>query len=77
MALVNHIAECITYLEECKSDSEMTKEDLCDAIRERMCVFMSKVVSYPVMTNFALPVIDSHEILVGCNEPSCKRGQHV
>jgi hypothetical protein len=77
MSLVNHIAECIRYLEECKSDREMTKDDLCDAIRERMCVFMSKVVSYPIMTNFALPVIDSHEILVGCNEPNGKRGQHV
>lgn len=77
MSLVNNIAECILYLEACKSDSSMTKEDLCDAIRERMCIFMSKVVSYPVMTNFSLPVIDDHEILVGCNEVNVRRGQHV
>ena len=55
--LVDIVGETIAYLESCKHDESVTRGDVCEAMRDRMCILMSKLVSYPVMTNFALPVI--------------------
>ena len=57
VTFIDIVSEVIAHLESCKKDDAVTKEDVCEAIRDRMCILMSKIVSYPVMTNFALPVV--------------------
>lgn len=55
-SLVDIVADTAEYLEDAKKDSETTKEDVCQGIRNRLSIIMSKLVSYPVCTNFALPL---------------------
>ena len=57
VTLLEIVSETISHLESCRQDESMTKGDVCDAIRDRMCILMGKIVSYPVMSNFALPVV--------------------
>lgn len=51
------IAETIAYIDYTKDNNEITKGDLIDSLRMRLCIIMGKIISYPVTTNFALPYI--------------------
>jgi len=54
--LVDIVAEATEFLDASRSDDGVSKEDLCDSMRNRLSVIVSKLVSYPVCTNFSIPV---------------------
>jgi hypothetical protein len=51
------IAEAIVYLEKAQSSDNIEKWDACEEIRRRLCIIMQKMVSMPVVSNFAMPLL--------------------
>lgn len=54
--LVDIITDSTEYLDTVKNDPSITKDDVCDTMRNRMCVMLSKLISYPLCTNFSMPI---------------------
>lgn len=54
--LLEIVVDSVAYLDSACENEDMTKSDVCDSMRNRMCVIMSKLVAYPVCTNFSFPV---------------------
>lgn len=52
------VADTVAHMEKLRRDPVASKGDVCDDVRERLAVIMSKLVSYPVVSNFALPYVD-------------------
>lgn len=62
--LTELVACGVEFLDEAKGNEEVTKEDVISGMRERLCVIMGKLVSFPTVTNFSLP----------CQEPPSTGG---
>lgn len=56
--LAEIILKTVEHLEKLNDDGSVTKKDVCEDVRNRLCIMMSKVISYPVLTNFAIPLVD-------------------
>lgn len=52
---------CVAYLERCKADPGMSKDDVIDGIEERVSVMMGKVLSEPTATSFCVFRMDEEE----------------
>ena len=48
------LRSCVDYLERCRADPDMTKEDVLVGIEERVSVMMSKALSEPTATSFCV-----------------------
>lgn len=55
-SLVEIIAKSTEFLKEASENANVSKEDVCDGMHMRLSILMSKVVSYPMCTQFALPL---------------------
>ncbi len=54
--LVDIVANATEYLATARDNNCISKADVCDAMHMRLSIIMSKLVSYPVCTQFALPL---------------------
>jgi hypothetical protein len=57
--LVTLLAETVAALDAAEADAAVSKADVVDMARKRLCVMMGQVVAYPVVTNFALPCVEA------------------
>ncbi len=57
--LVTLLAETVAVLDAAEADAAVSKADVVDMARKRLCVMMGQVVAYPVVTNFALPCVEA------------------
>lgn len=55
--LSDMIANSVEFLEKARGDEGVSKEDVVEGMRKRLCVMMGKVVAHPVVSNFALPCV--------------------
>ena len=53
--LLELLALTVEYLDAAERDAGVTKQDLAEALRNRLCVITGKVVAQPVVSNFAMP----------------------
>jgi hypothetical protein len=51
------VAETIEHLDKCRADDSISKWDTCEDTRKRLCLIMSKLVVYPITSNFTIPVL--------------------
>jgi 3-phosphoglycerate kinase len=56
--LVDLLVESVSHLDNLRSNSGASKEDVCDEMRERFAKILSAVVAVPVTNAFALPHCD-------------------
>lgn len=56
--LTEIIGLCVQYLDAIETDSSVTKKDVCNDIRNRLCVMLGMVIGNPVSTNYALPYVE-------------------
>jgi lipoate-protein ligase A len=56
------LRSCVAYLERCKKDPGMNKEDVIDGIEERVSVMMGKVLSEPTATSYCVFRLDEDEM---------------
>lgn len=54
--LVEIVSDTVEYLDRSSMNEDVTKQDVVESVRNRLSVIMSKLVSYPVCTNFAVPL---------------------
>jgi len=55
------LRSCVAYIERCRADPEMSKEDVLIGMEERVSVMMSKALSEPTATSFCVFRLD-HEV---------------
>lgn len=48
------LLETTHYLDKCKTDKSITKEDVVESMENRMCMLLGKLISVPTSTSFAL-----------------------
>jgi hypothetical protein len=49
---------CVAYLERCRADPGMSKEDVIQGIEERVSVMMGKALAEPTSTSFCVFRLD-------------------
>eukprot|EP00961_Rhodomonas_salina_P299874 3939288-Rhodomonas_salina.4 len=49
------VAHAVAYVEEAEADAALSKSDLADGVRMRLCVLLGRLVAHPASTSFALP----------------------
>lgn len=52
------LRSCVSYLDRCRRDPGMTKDDVLDGIEERVSVMMGKALSAPTATSFCVFRLD-------------------
>jgi len=52
------LRSCVSYLEQCRRDPGMTKDDVLDGIEERVSVMLNKALSAPTATSFCVFRLD-------------------
>lgn len=50
------VALSVEYLDKAVEDPLQTKQDVVDGMRQRLCVILGMLVSYPANSSFALPL---------------------
>ena len=48
------LLETSAFIEKCKSDKVITKEDILESMENRVCMLFGKLISTPTSTSFAL-----------------------
>ena len=48
------LCDCVTFLERCRLNDSITKEDMRVGIEERVCVMMKKMLATPTTTSFCV-----------------------
>lgn len=62
------LRSCVAYIERCRADADMTKEDVLVGMEERVSVMMSKALSEPTATSFCVFRLD-HEVQSATSYP--------
>lgn len=52
---------CVSYLERCRRDKDMTKEDVLVGMEERVSVMMKKALAEPTATSFCVFRLEDFE----------------
>jgi len=52
------LRSCVSYLDRCRRDPGMSKDDVLDGIEERVSVMMGKALSAPTATSFCVFRLD-------------------
>ena len=52
------LRSCVAYIERCRADADMTKEDVLVGMEERISVMMSKALAEPTATSFCVFRLD-------------------
>lgn len=55
------LRSCVAYLERCRADPGMTKDDVLDGIEERVSVMMGKALAAPTATSFCVFRLDEEQ----------------
>lgn len=55
------LRSCVSYLERCRRDQGMTKDDVLDGIEERVSVMLGKVLSAPTATSYCVFRLDEED----------------
>jgi hypothetical protein len=56
------LRSCVAYLERCRRDPGMAKEDVIDGIEERVSVMLGKALAEPTATSFCVFRLDEEEL---------------
>jgi hypothetical protein len=48
------LLETTQYLDKCKTDKTISKEDVVESMENRLCMLIGKLISVPTSTSFAL-----------------------
>ena len=52
---------CVAYLQRCRADPGMSKDDVIDGIEERVSVMLGKALSAPTATSFCVFRLEEDE----------------
>ena len=55
------LRSCVAYLQQCKADPGMSKDDVIDGIEERVSVMMGKALAAPTATSFCVFRLDEED----------------
>jgi hypothetical protein len=55
--LLELVGDTVQYLDAAGADAGVSKQDVVDSARERLCRIMQKIVAFPLTTNFSLPCL--------------------
>lgn len=58
------LCDCVAYIERCRKDPGMTKEDVLIGMEERVSVMMRKMLAAPTATSYCVFRLEDHEAFV-------------
>lgn len=53
--LMDLLVESVGYLDAAGANADVSKTDVVESMRERLCVITGRIIAYPSVSNFALP----------------------
>lgn len=62
------LRSCVAFLEKCRADPAVTKEDLAVGMEERVSVMMRKALAEPTATSFCVFRLEDFEHNLGGEE---------